>query len=102
MIWAGVIAAGAVGYVMKLIGLSLPERHVEHPRIQRVAGLLPIALLAALALSQTLARGKHLEIDARVPALAVAILALWRKAPFIVVVASAVLTAALIRAAGWG
>jgi branched-subunit amino acid transport protein len=96
--WGAVLAACAACYVLKLAGLSLPERLVAHPRIQRVAGLLPVALLAALALIQTASTGKDLVIDARAASFAVAVVLVIRKAPFIVVVAAAVVTAALIRA----
>ena len=37
-------------------------------------------------------------LDARVPALAVAALLVWRRAPFLVVVLAAAATAALLRA----
>ena len=97
--WAGVLIGSAACYLLKLAGLSVPGRILADPRIQRVATLLPIALLAALALIQTASTGKHLVIDARAASLAVAVIAVLRKAPFIVVVALAVVTAALIRLA---
>ena len=57
-------------------------------------------LLAALILTQTLGDGQHLVLDARVPALAVAAVLVWRRAPFLVVVLAAAATAALLRALG--
>lgn len=95
--WAAVLAACAACYLLKLAGLSVPGRLLADARVQSVATLLPIALLAALALIQTASTGKHLVVDARLAALAVAVAAVSRKAPFIVVVALAVLTAALVR-----
>ena len=97
--WVGVLIGSAACYLLKLAGLSIPGRILADPRIQRVATLLPIALLAALALIQTASTGKHLVIDARATSLAVAVLAVLRRAPFVVVVALAVVTAALIRLA---
>ena len=57
-------------------------------------------LLAALILVQTLDGGQRLVADARLPALAVAAVLVWRRAPFLVVVLAAAATAALLRAAG--
>lgn len=48
MIWAGVLL-GALGcYLLKLAGLFVPQRVLENERVQRIAVLLPVALLAAL------------------------------------------------------
>jgi hypothetical protein len=95
--WAAVIA-GAVGcYVLKLAGLSVPPRLLAHPAIQRVAVALPIALLAALIVIQTCTTGHRVTIDARAAGLAAAVVAVLLRAPFLVVVGVAALTAALIR-----
>ena len=59
--------------------------------------LIPIALLAALVGTQTFSTGQHLVLDVRAAALAVAIVAVLLRAPFLVVVAAAALTAALLR-----
>ena len=57
-------------------------------------------LLAALILVQTLGNGHRLVLDARVPALGVAAVLVWRRAPFLLVVLAAAGTAALLRALG--
>jgi hypothetical protein len=62
---------------------------------------MPVALLAALVAVQTFATGQSLVVDARVAGLAVAIVALLLRAPFLVVVVVAAVSAALLRAAGW-
>ena len=46
---------------------------------------------------QTLNSGGELVVDARVPAMAVAGVLVWRRAPFLVVVFAAAGTAALLR-----
>ena len=97
MIWAGVIAASIGCYALKLAGLSLPERLLQDPRIQRTVPLLPVALLAALVATQTFSSGGHLVLDARATALGVAVIAVLLRAPFLVVVVSAAATAALLR-----
>lgn len=98
MTWTAVIV-GAVGcYVWKLLGLSVPERVLEDERVRRVAALLPVALLGALIAVQTFTDGQELTVDARAAGLAVAAVAVWRKAPFLLVVALAAATTALLRA----
>jgi len=97
VIWAGVLAASAACYVLKLAGLSLPQRLLQDPRVQRTVPLIPVALLAALVATQTFATGQHLVLDARVTALGVAIIAVLLRAPFLVVVIAATATAALLR-----
>ncbi len=95
--WIG-IAAGVLGcYLLKLAGLSIPERILARPRLQRIAGLLPVALLCALAGVTTFATGRDFDIDARAPGVAVAAVAIALRAPLLVVVGSAALTTALIR-----
>jgi membrane-associated phospholipid phosphatase len=97
MIWAGVLVACAGCYALKAAGLSLPERLLQDPRIQRTVPLIPVALLAALVATQTFSTGQHLVFDVRAAALAVALVAVLFRAPFLVVVAAAAATAALLR-----
>jgi uncharacterized membrane protein len=97
VIWAGVLVASASCYALKLAGLSLPQQWLQDPRVQRTVPLIPIALLAALVATQTFSAGQHLVLDVRAAALAVAIAAVVLRAPFLVVVAAASLTAALLR-----
>ncbi len=97
MMWAGILVACGACYALKLAGVSLPARVLEDARVQRAVPLVPIALLAALVATQTFATGHHLVLDVRAPALGVAIAAVLLRAPFLVVVASATVTAALLR-----
>jgi branched chain amino acid efflux pump len=96
--WAGVLVASLSCYALKLAGLSLPERWLQHPRLQRTVPLIPIALLASLVATQTFSTGRHLVLDVRAAALVVAVVAVVLRAPFLVVVAVAAATAALLRA----
>jgi hypothetical protein len=97
MTWAAILATAAGCYLLKLAGLSLPEWVLEHPVMARISDLLPVALLAALAAVQTFSTGDSLVLDARVAGVAVAIVALLLRAPFLVVVGAAAATAALLR-----
>jgi uncharacterized membrane protein len=97
VIWAGILAASAACYGLKLAGLSLPQHLLAAPRVQRTVPLIPIALLAALVGTQTFSSGQHLVLDVRAVALVVALVAVLFRAPFLVVVAVAAATAALLR-----
>ncbi|MEV8030972.1 AzlD domain-containing protein [Streptomyces sp. NPDC002742] len=97
-IWIA-IGATAVGcYALKLIGLLIPAGVLERPLVQRLAALLPVALLAALTAQQTFADGRVLVVDAKAAGLAAAAVALILRAPFLVVVAAAVVVTAGVRA----
>ena len=99
--WVAVIGASLVAYALKLAGHLVPARYLEHPLAVRVTALLPVTLLAALVVVQTLATGDRLVVDARLVGLGVAAVALALRAPFIVVVVLAAVAAALVRAVGW-
>lgn len=97
LIWWGVAATVVGCYLFKIAGLSVPESVLEHPLTVRVADLIPVGLLGALIAVQVLADGENLVFDARIPALGVAAFLLWRKVPFLPMVAAAAATAALLR-----
>lgn len=99
--WVAVVAASAIAYAFKLAGYTVPPRWLDHPRIIRVTAMLPAALLASLVVLQTFSAGTRLVLDARAAGLVVAIVALLARAPFIVVVVLAALTAGVLRALGW-
>ena len=98
--WAAVIAASALCFALKLAGYLAPARWLESERVARVAGLVTVALLAALLGVQAVGSGAGVTLDARIPAVGVAAVLLWRRAPFIVVVVAAALVAAGLRALG--
>ena len=101
MIWLAVLGCAVGCYLLKLAGMSVPERVLAHPVVRRTADLLPVVLLAALVAVQVFVvprtDGPALTIDARLAGLAAAVVALLLRAPFIVVVFVAALTAALLR-----
>ena len=97
MMWTAVLLASVGCYLLKLGGLSVPPRILERPLVERVADLIPVALLSALVAVQVLASGPTLVVDARLAGLAVAFVLLLLRAPFLVVVFGAALVAALAR-----
>lgn len=97
--WTAVLLGSLGCYALKLTGLSLPEHVLDNPRVRRIATLLPIALLSALIAIGTFTEDQHFVLDARVVGVGAAAIAVWRRAPFLVVVALAATTAALVRLA---
>jgi len=95
--WPALLGLAAACYAFKAVGpLLIGERELP-PGLEQVLALLSIPLLGALILVQTLDGGERIVFDARVPALAVAAVLVWRRAPFLVVVIAAAATAALLR-----
>ncbi|MDR0487999.1 MAG: AzlD domain-containing protein [Propionibacteriaceae bacterium] len=102
VLWLAIFAAVAITLGTKFLGHFIPESWVSSPKIAPIVALVSVALLAGLVAQQTLDGGHRLVIDARVAALVVAAVALWRRVPFIVVIILAAGTAALLRYLGWG
>lgn len=99
-LWALVVATIVGCYLLKLAGYLVPARVLDHPRTRRVIELLPVALLAALVVVEAVASGRHLNWDGpRLAGFAVGAFAVWRRAPFLVVVVSAAVVAAVVRLA---
>jgi branched-subunit amino acid transport protein len=98
VIWASVIAASMGCYLLKLAGMSLPESLLDRPDVQRVAALLPVALLAALVVVGTFEADGALVVDARLAGVGAAVVALMLRAPFLVVIVVAAATTAIVRA----
>lgn len=98
MSWAALLALAAGTYALKAIGPLLLGDREPSARTARVLALLAVPLLAALIVVQTVGDGEELVLDARVPALAVAGLCVWRGAPFLVTVVAAAVVAAALRA----
>ena len=99
-LWILVLATIAGCYAFKLGGYLLPARLLEHATVRRAVELLPVALLAALVVVEAVASGHHIHLDGpRLAGVGVGAVAVWRRAPFLVIVILAGLTAALIRLA---
>jgi hypothetical protein len=98
--WLAVAAVGAATIAIKAAGpLLFAQRPLPHG-LAIVMPLLAPCLLAALVISQTLADGRALTVDARVAGVAAAAAALLLRAPLLVVLASAAGVAAAARALG--
>jgi branched-subunit amino acid transport protein len=95
--WAAILASAAGCYLLKLLGLSVPVRVLDRPLVRRVADLIPVALLSALVVVEAFSTGQRVTIDARVSGVLAGVVALVLRAPFLVVVAVAAVTTAVLR-----
>lgn len=113
MSWTAILTLAAGAYLFKAIGLlvlgplldrSEPTGAGANPDGPEPGGgwplqlgqLLPPALLAALVVNQTVVSGQDLVVDARLAGVAAGAVAVWRGAPFwLVLVIAAATTAAL-------
>ena len=79
---------------MFIVGPVLERR----PLLTAATNLIPAAVISAVVVQLTLARGTSLVLDERMAGMLVAGILVWRKAPFIVVVVAAAAATALLRA----
>lgn len=94
--WWGVIGTSVAVFAFKYLGHSIPRRYLEHPRVLRINALIPVALLSALVAVQSFTEKSKLMIDHRAAGLVIAILALFLRAPFPIVVIAAAATSAAV------
>jgi len=97
---AAIALLGAGTLVVKSVGPVLASGRTLPASLELVVGVLPPALLAALVATGTFGAEAGLVVDARAAGLAVAAVALWRRAPFVVVVLGAAATTAVLRSLG--
>lgn len=100
--WLAVALLGGATVAIKAAGPVLLGGRELPPRFARLLELLAPALLAALVVTQVLGNGRSLTVDARLLGLAVAGIALWRKAPALLVVVLAAAVTAFARTMGLG
>ena len=96
--WLVVLLVGVATIAIKAIGPVLLGGRTLPPRISSLIGLLAPALLAALVAINTFGDGRSLVIDARVLGVGAAAVAIWRKAPLLLVVVIAAAVTATARA----
>ena len=62
-VWATIQVASLGCYGLKLAGVSLPESVLNHPRVQQTAGLLPVAMLTALVVTDLFDANRRYTAD---------------------------------------
>lgn len=97
-VWTSIAALTVICFAIKATGpVVLGGRGLPAWAVRLIA-LLPAALLTALVVTQTLADGRRLVLDARAAGVAVAVLALLARRGMLVTLLLAAATAALVRA----
>jgi branched-subunit amino acid transport protein len=99
-IWLVVLAVGLATVAIKAAGPVLLGGRTLPARAAAVIALLAPALLAALVAINTFGAERALTVDARLAGVAAAGVAIWRRAPLLLVVVLAAAVTALVRAAG--
>ena len=61
--WTTIMAASVGCYGLKLAGVSLPPSVVDHPQVQRIARLLPVAMLTALVVTDLFEANRRYSAD---------------------------------------
>jgi branched-subunit amino acid transport protein len=101
-LWITILVASAAVFSWKILGYVLPDHVSKNATVVRIANNLTVALLAALFVVQTIFAKGGIVLDSRIPAVLVAALLYWRKAPYLVAVLSAAVVAAVLRQVfGW-
>jgi len=95
--WGLVLALAAIAYGFKFLGLVVIGSRPLPAPLERCLALVPAALLSALIVRDVFASEQHLVLDERALGVAVAVIAAWRRAPFVVVVVLAAATTAVAR-----
>jgi branched-subunit amino acid transport protein len=95
--WLVVVLVGVATVVIKSIGPVLLGGRELPPRIGSLIRLLAPALLAALVAINTFGEGRSLVVDERVLGVAAAGVAIWRRAPVLLVVVIAAAVTAVTR-----
>jgi branched-subunit amino acid transport protein len=95
--WLVIAVVGVVTILFKASGPVLLGRRELPPRALALVEVLAPAMLAALVVTQTFGGDQELVIDERLAGVAAGGVAIWLRAPLIVVMVVAALTAALIR-----
>lgn len=100
-LWSWVLIACAIAYATKLAGYLVPDSVLDRPWVATVSTGMTVGLLTSLVVVNTFVAGPALVLDARVAALVAAAVALWLRAPYLVVVIVGAVAAALARLAGF-
>jgi branched-subunit amino acid transport protein len=100
MTWVAIVVLAVGTFAFRFAGPVLRDRVTMSEKVQRYLTLAAVALLAALIGISALLEGGEFVGFARPAGVLVGAVLAWRKAPFVVVVVAAALTAALLRVAG--
>jgi branched-subunit amino acid transport protein len=96
--WTAIAVLASGAYAFKALGLLVLGGRGITTRVQPLVGLLPAALFTALVVQQTVVSDGEIVLDARLAGVGAGAIAVWRRAPFVVVVLAAMAVTAAARA----
>ena len=97
-VWIAIAVMTVVSFAIKAVGRVVLGGRELPPAAERLIVLVPAALLTALVMVETFAHGRELVVDARVPGLVAAIVAVALRASVLVVLLAAAIVTAGVRA----
>lgn len=97
-LWIAVLVSALGCALLKQLGYVVPARWMRGSRVAPFVDVLPVALLSALVAVSTFASGTRLMLDSRAAGLAVAVVLVALRAPFLLVVVAACAAAAGVHA----
>ena len=97
MSWLVIAVVGAVTIAFKASGPVLLGKRELPASVASVVEVLAPAMLAALVVTQTVGGDRELVIDERLAGVVAGGIAVWLRAPLLVVMVVAAITAAVIR-----
>lgn len=101
MSWLALLVFSVGNIITRAVGMfALGGRVGPNARWTKPVGLVPIAVMAAVFAVQTLSSRDQIVLDARILGVAAATVAVWRRAPMVVVVLVAAAVTAGSRALG--
>ena len=95
--WIVVIVVGVFTVLFKAAGPVFLGRRQLPARVDAVVALIAPVMLTALVVTQTFGGDEEVAVDARVPGVAAAAVAIWRGAPIVLAMAIAAVVTAMIR-----
>jgi branched-subunit amino acid transport protein len=95
--WIVVIVVGVATLCLKAAGPVILGRRQLPRRVDAVVALIAPVMLTSLVVVQTFGGDEEIVVDARVPGVAAAALAIWRGASVIPAMAIAAVVTALLR-----
>jgi len=98
MSWWFIVVLAAGCYAFKVVGLVVIGDRTLPAVVGRCLALIPAAMISALIVLNTFSNGHDLTVDARAAGVGAAIVAAWRRLPFIAVIVLGAGVTALVRA----
>ena len=96
-VWIVVVVVGLVSIVFKAAGPVFLGKRTLPPRVESVVALIGPVMLTALVVTQTVGGDQQIVLDARLPGVAAAAVAVWRGAPVVVAMLVAAFVTGLLR-----